>query len=97
MPKTLHVLARVRAKEGKHEALKTVLSALVAPSRREIACHQYDLLQSTSDPRDFVFVERWENEQGLERHGASDHVRKAGEQIADLVDAPPDIRRFELV
>jgi quinol monooxygenase YgiN len=97
MAKTLHVIARVRAKEGQHEALKNALSLLVSPSRRELSCYQYDLLQSTTDPRSFCFVERWEGNQALERHGASDHVKRAGEQIADLIEAPPEIQRFELV
>jgi quinol monooxygenase YgiN len=95
MATTIHVIARIRAKEGKEDALKTVLTALIAPSRREIACFQYDLLQSTTDRRDFCFVERWDNDAGLNEHAASAHVKRASEQIADLVETPPDIQRFE--
>jgi quinol monooxygenase YgiN len=97
MPRTIHVIARLRARSGKEEALKSALTALVSPSRRELACYQYDLLQSTSDPRDFCFVQRWETPQALDRHAASEHVRRAGDQITDLVEAPPDIQRFEIV
>jgi quinol monooxygenase YgiN len=97
MPRTLHVIARVRAREGKEEALKTALSTLVPPSRRELACYQYDLLQSITDPREFCFVERWDTQQALDHHAASEHVKRAGEQIADLVEAPPEIQRYELV
>jgi quinol monooxygenase YgiN len=97
MAATVHVIARVRAKAGKEEALKTVLSALVVPSRRELSCFKYDLLQSSTDPREFCFVERWETKEGLDQHAASEHVKRAGEQLADLVDGPPDIQRFELV
>jgi quinol monooxygenase YgiN len=97
MAATVHVIARVRAKAGKEDALKTALSALVVPSRRELACHQYDLLQSTTDPREFCFVERWDTQQGLDRHAASEHVKRAGDQIADLVETPPDIQRFQIV
>jgi quinol monooxygenase YgiN len=97
MARTLHVIARLRAKEGKVDALKAALSNLIAPSRREIACHQYDLLQGTTDPREFCFVERWDNEQALDAHAATEHVKRAGEQIADLVEGPPDIQRFQQV
>jgi len=97
MASTVHVIARVRAKEGKEEALKAVLTDLIAPSRREIACLKYDLLQSTTDVRSFCFAERWDNEQGLEEHAASAHVKKAGERLADLVESPPDIERFYVV
>lgn len=95
MPATVHVIARLRARQGKEDALKQALSALVPPSRRELACYQYDLLQSLTDPRDFCFVERWDGQQALDAHGASAHVKRAGEQIADLVEAPPDIQRYQ--
>jgi quinol monooxygenase YgiN len=97
MPATVHVVARVRAKEGKEEALKAVLVALIPPSRRELACYQYDLLQSQADPREFCLVERWDGEPALDQHAKSDHVAKAGTQMADLVEAPPDIRRYRPV
>jgi quinol monooxygenase YgiN len=97
MPATVHVIARVRARAAKEDALKVVLSALVRPSRRELACFQYDLLQSATDPREFCFVERWESQKALDQHAASEHVRHAGEQMADLVEAPPEIQRYLLV
>lgn len=97
MPATIHVIAHVRAKAGKEDALKDVLTALMRPSRRELACHQYDLLQSSTDPRDFCVIERWDTQQALDQHAASAHVKRAGEQMADLVEGPPDIERFQLV
>ena len=97
MAATIHVIAQVRAKEGKQEALKTVLIGLIAPSRREIACYQYDLLQSPADPHDFCFVERWDSELALDQHAKSEHVTKAGTLMADLIEAPPDIRRYRVV
>jgi quinol monooxygenase YgiN len=97
MPKTVHVIARVRAKQGKEDALKNVLETLVPPSRRELACYQYDLVQNVADQREFCFVQRWETDHAADQHAASEHVRRATEQMADLVEAPPDIRRFHHV
>ncbi len=97
MPATIHVIARLRAKSGKEDALKTVLINLVPPSRRELNCYQYDLLQSAADPREFCFVERWDGPEALDRHAKSDHVARAGAQMADLVEAPPEIVRYHLV
>jgi quinol monooxygenase YgiN len=77
MPATVHVIARYLAKPGKEEALKGVLSALIAPKRREIGCYQYDLLVNPADARDFAFVERWESDKALDQHGETDHLKAA--------------------
>lgn len=97
MSSTVHVIAHIRAKEGKEDALRAVLVSLIPPSRRELACYQYDLLQSTTDPREFCFVERWDDEEALDQHAKSDHVAKAGTQMTDLVEAPPNIHRYRQV
>lgn len=97
MPATMYVVARFRAKEGKEEALKNVLVALVAPTRRELGCYQYDLLQNPVDAHDFCFVERWENEKTLDQHLASEHIKKGREQFADLVAESPQVGRYVLV
>ena len=56
MPSTVHVVARFAAKQGKEQALKAILNALIAPTRRELGCYQCDLLENPSDPRDLCFV-----------------------------------------
>ena len=97
MPATVHVVARYLAKPGKEEELKAILSALIAPSRREIGCYQYDLLRNPADPRDFCFVERWENEQALDQHGATAHLKTARAQVEGLVESPADVRRYHVL
>lgn len=97
MSATAHVVARFRAKVGKEAALKSVLTGLIAPSRREIGCYQYDLLVNPADPRDFCFVERWENDRAVDVHSHTEHFKAVVAQIEGLVEEPPDIRRYEIV
>lgn len=97
MGSTVHVIARFLAKAGKEDALKTVLTSLVAPSRREIGCYQYDLLVNPTDPRDFCFVERWDDDAALDEHTETEHLKNARAQFEGLVEAPPDIRRYRLI
>jgi quinol monooxygenase YgiN len=97
MPATVHVVARFQARSGKEDALRQVLQALVAPTRRELGCYQYDLLFNPEDPRDFCFVERWEDDKSVDQHAATEHVQRARAQFEDLVEAPPDIRRYRVV
>lgn len=97
MPATIHVIARYTAKAGNEDLLKTVLAAAVPPTRRELGCYQYDLLVNPADPRDLCFVERWDDEQALDAHLQTAHVNTLRLGIADLVESPPDVRRYVLV
>lgn len=97
MAATVHVVARFVAKAGKEEALKAVLLTLVAPTRRELGCYQYDLLENPVDPRDLCFVERWENDKSVDQHANAEHIKAAREQFEPLVEVPPDIRRYRIV
>ena len=97
MPSTVHVVARFLAKSGREDELRSVLVALVPPSRRELGCYQYDLLENPTDPRDFCFVERWDGDASLDKHGETAHVRDARARVQDLLEAAPDIRRYRIV
>ena len=97
MSASVHVVARYLAKAGKEDEVKGVLIALIAPSRRELGCYQYDLLRNPGDPRDFCFVERWEDDKTVDQHGATAHVKTATAQVEGLVEVPPDIRRYHIL
>lgn len=97
MAATIHVLVRFVAKAGKEVELRAILTALVPPTRRELGCYQYDLLVETADPRQFCFVERWDDAEALDQHLETRHLKAALEQIEGLVESPPDIRRYLLV
>ena len=97
MAATIHVLAQYTAKAGKEDALKSVLTALVPATRRELGCYQYDLLADMADPRHFCFVERWDDEAALDQHLSTEHVKNALRHVEDLLEAPPEIRRYRLV
>lgn len=97
MPATLYVVVRFVAKPGKEEALKGVLSALIAPSRREIGCFQYDVLVSPTDPREFGIVERWEGDKALDQHMETEHFKTAMRQLDGILDSAAEIRRYSLL
>jgi quinol monooxygenase YgiN len=97
MAATVHVLARYVAKAGKEDALKSVLIGLVPPTRRELGCYQYDLLEDSSDAKQFCFVEKWDDAAALDQHLATSHMKAALVQVEALVETPPDIRRYTLV
>jgi len=53
----VRVVARNVACFGKEDELRTLLRGLIEPTRREPGCVTYELLQNTTDPTDFTFVE----------------------------------------
>ena len=63
------------AKEGHTEQLKTLLEAMVLPSRAEVGCLKYNIYQIENDPNRFIVIESWENEAALEGHKHSKHYK----------------------
>ena len=61
------------AKEGSQETLKSLLSAMVIPSKAETGCLFYEIVQYENNRRKFMAIETWENEEALNGHKASSH------------------------
>lgn len=71
------VLAILYAKEGKEQALRAGLMAVVEPSRNDAGNLRYELFAQQDDPRRFVFVEHWASAAEQERHHTeSAHIQQ---------------------
>lgn len=97
MSSEVRVVARIVALPEKIEELKAVLLELIPPTRKEVGCIKYELLQNNSDPTDLTFVEEWSSEEALNNHLLSEHIRVAVAKLENLVAAEPDIRRYHLL
>ena len=53
------LVVTLRAKEGQHILLEAELRALIAPSRKEEGCLQFDLHGCTDQPGTFLLHEVW--------------------------------------
>jgi quinol monooxygenase YgiN len=94
---TIRVVARFKAKPGRTEDLKRVLTAFVEPTRVEDGCITYDLLENLSDPADLTFVEEWTSEEALEKHLASEHIAIGRAELPDLIEGEGDIRVYRQI
>ncbi|MBD1923093.1 antibiotic biosynthesis monooxygenase [Microcoleus sp. FACHB-831] len=94
---TVRVVARVVALPDKVEQVKSILLHIIEPTRQEQGCISYELLQNQQEPRDFTFVEEWENDALLQVHLASAHIHEAGKKLNGLVVGEPDIRIYRLI
>ncbi|GJQ25310.1 MAG: antibiotic biosynthesis monooxygenase [Phycisphaerae bacterium] len=90
----LTVIARFKARPGKEAIVRRELMALVAPTRIEPGCINYDLHVAADDPATFLFHENWESEADLERHLQSAHVQAWRERSVELLAEPGEITRW---
>ncbi len=63
------------AKEDRVQEMKDMLKTMVEPSKNEKGCILYDIFQQKENPRKFVVIESWENEEALEGHKNSEHYK----------------------
>ena len=71
--------------------LKTLFEPLVAATRKEEACIQYDLHQSKEDENIFLMLEEWVDEPGFEQHLKTEHFIIFAEHVPPLLNAPLQI------
>jgi quinol monooxygenase YgiN len=85
------VLAKFWAKKAIIERVKTVLSALVEPTRKEDGCIGYELHQDTKDPSAFMFYEIWASQKALDTHIARPHLQDLLARQNELFEKPLDV------
>ena len=89
--------AMVKAKAGQEEAVKETLVSLVEPTRKETGCLCYNLHRSKSDPTQFMFYEQWANQEALDAHGNTPHMKALGGQLKDKTDKGGGVVLYELL
>ena len=81
---SLTVTAQIKAKRGKDGQVRQELLSLVAPSRKEAGCLNYDLHQALDNHALFLLHENWITEAHLE-------------QLGPLVAEPPPITLWKKI
>ena len=94
---TLRVVARIVALPESIDQVRSCLSELIEPTRKEAGCISYELLQNKSDPTDFTFVEEWAGDEALSAHLQTDHIQNVTSRLTGLMAGAPDIRSYSLL
>lgn len=98
MKDPIRVIARITAKSGAEDEVKSVLSSLVEPTHQESGCLHYELLQNARDPSEFVLLEEWESQTALDSHTAASHTQNAEAKVEDLLkQVPPDVKTYRTI
>lgn len=97
MTQLLTVVAEMRAKPGKENALRQVVLELIEPTQAEPGCLQYDLHEHVSEPGHFVFYEKWTDEEALTKHLSSAHLTAFKASWPELLDGAPVVERYRRI
>jgi quinol monooxygenase YgiN len=95
--RTITVVATFQAKPGKENELRAALIGLLAPTRKEEGCINYDLHSSPEDPAKFLFYENWTGKAALEAHMRTPHVQNLLPRVKELCVAFPEIKIWEKI
>ena len=95
--KNITVVATFQARPGKETELKNALIGLVAPTRNEAGCLNYDLHASPEDPAKFLFHENWTSKAHLDAHLANTHIQALLPRVGELCVAMPEIKIWERI
>jgi len=93
--KPVSLVVTFQARPGKEAELRKVLTGLLAPTRKESGCINYDLHIAADDPSKFLFYENWTSEAHLNRHGETPHVRDLLARMDELCVEPLKLTFWE--
>jgi quinol monooxygenase YgiN len=94
---SLTVVAQIKAKPGKEAQVRQELLSLVAPSRKDAGCLNYDLHQALDNPALFLFHENWISEAHLEQHLQKPDLKAVLARVEQLVAEPPQITLWKKI
>ena len=68
------IVARITARDEKRDLVKSELLKLIAITRAEEGCINYDLHQDNENPNIFLFYENWVNRDLWQQHMNNEHL-----------------------
>lgn len=70
----LTIVANIKANPGQIDLVKAELEKLIAITRTEEGCINYDLHQDNDNPSHFMFYENWESRELWQTHMNAPHL-----------------------
>jgi quinol monooxygenase YgiN len=90
------VIARFVARKGKEDQLRAVLQGMLAPTRAESGCKLYELYESDSKGRFYIY-EIYESQAALDQHAASPHFKRLQQTVGELLEEPFEVNILRTV
>jgi quinol monooxygenase YgiN len=84
------LICRFEARTGAEDQLRALLQGMLAPTHAEPGCKRYELYESGSRGRFFLY-ETWESQAALDQHMATPHFKRLEQTGGELVREPFEI------
>jgi len=91
------VIARIRAKTDKVQQVRGELLKLLAPTRAENGCINFDMHQGVTDQSQFLFHENWTSEAALKAHFETPHIKNWLRVAEGLLAEPLEVTLWNRV
>ena len=91
------VIARIKAKTGQVQRVKEELLKLLAPTRAENGCMNFDMHQGATDQSQFLFHENWTSKAALEAHFETPHIKNWLRVAEGLLAEPLEVTLWNRV
>lgn len=85
------LMARLKVRNDQVEALKQAALKIVAASRAEAGCVNYNVHQLVDDATVFLWHETWANKAALDEHFDKSYTREFFAKADEFADEPPQI------
>ena len=86
----VNVIARFVVRDGMESQLRALLQDMLAPTRAESGCELYELYESDSSGR-FYLYEIWGSQAALDRHMATPHFQRLKQTGGEPVREPFEV------
>jgi quinol monooxygenase YgiN len=86
-----------QARPGKESELRETLLGLLAPTRAEAGCVNYDLHIAPDDPSKFLFYENWKSQAHLEAHAQTPHIQNLQARMNEFCAEPLKLDFWEKI
>lgn len=91
------VVAQIKAKPGKEDALRAITLPLVGKVRAETNNILYFLQEDREAPGHFIFYEIFATQADFEAHNATPHVQAWFAQLPELAEGDVQVTRMEIL
>lgn len=92
----LILAARCIGNPERRNDIMRITAAIVPPSKAEVGCISYEIHERLSSENEYLFFEEWADQAALDFHFNTPHFQEFIKEFTQLLQAPPNIRIYEV-